>query len=123
MTRDDSRHRRARIVREGVADSYKKLMSDLMAGAFGSDPSGAGPERARYQEAIEKFAQIIHALRRMESAIERLRKRDSLPSTMQKISLIRSKAADVRMAAVRAGDRIILALSKAIATQLCPPDD
>ncbi len=113
------RDRQARMIREGLAENYRKIIGELLARVTVGNP-GCGVEKAKpYVDTTRHLDRMLQTLTGIESAIEANRLEEQTPQTVQRLFLLQEKGKKLRDAIVRTSERIILSLS-AVASRKRP---
>ncbi len=111
---DSCPEQKARLIRDGVAQSYSQLIDELMCHAFGASDGNGNPKAEIFLEARERYDRLVDAATLHEEAIDRLRNRTLSPRMAQNLQQLLGNATAVRDTAVKAAERIIVSLSARI---------
>lgn len=105
--------RQVRVIREGLAENYRKIIGELLARVTEGNP-GSGTEKERpFVDATRHLDRMIQTLAGIETAIEANRVEETTPQTVRRLFLLQEKGKKLRDAIVRTSEKIILSLSAA----------
>lgn len=109
---------KARLLREGIAQSYIQLINDLMSHSFGQKPDINDLNYQKFNGILLRIERMNAILARIECSVDLIRYH--APTPMQEIRLIelRDKGFRIRKAIIESSEKMILSLSRRISKQV-----